>query len=199
MGNESAAEKTESATPRRREKEREHGNISQSRDFSSALVVTCSVALLAAMGPLMTEKIANLLRYTFTNLNPKDICQGGNIMGVLMPYIHSCASIVVPFSCAMALAALIIVRRTVGGVFAIDKIKFDFQNIAPSRIWSNTKKMFNPFEPRVMVEFVKSIIKLTVVGACGFATANSRKDELFAILGADPATSLKVICSILTK
>ena len=87
----------------------------------------------------------------------------------------------------------------VGHVFAIQKAKFDFNNISPKRALENAKKLFNPFEPRTMVEFVKSIIKIVVVGACGYATANSRKYELFAILGADPATSLGVICSILIK
>ena len=57
MGNESAAEKTESATPRRREKERERGNISKSRDLAAALVMTVSVALLALMGKFILDSV----------------------------------------------------------------------------------------------------------------------------------------------
>jgi len=198
MGNESAAEKTESATTRRRDKERERGNISQSKDLSSALVVTASIALLIAMGPSMMEKISNLLRFTFTNINPKTICTD-NVMGILMPYVNSCASILVPFLLTSALLALIIVRMNVGNVFAVEKVKIDLQNISPSKMLKNAKKLFNPFEPRTIVEFTKSLVKLAVVGACGVATANGRKDELFAILGADPATSLQVIVSIMIK
>ncbi len=198
MGNESAAEKTESATTRRREKERERGNISKSRDLSAALVITVSVALLAVLGKFMLEKMMNLLRFTFTNIHPDTVCTD-NIMGILAPYLKECAGIVLPFLLTLAISAVIIVRLNVGHVFAIQKAKFDFNNISPKRALENAKKLFNPFEPRTMVEFVKSIIKIVVVGACGYATANSRKDELFAILGADPATSLGVICSILIK
>ena len=198
MGNESAAEKTESATARRREKERERGNISKSRDLSSALVITVSVALLAVIGKFMLDKLVNLLRYTFTNIHPDTVCTD-NVMGILAPYFKECAGIVLPFLLTLAISALIIVRLNVGQVFAIEKIKFDLNNISPKRALENAKKMFNPFEPRTMVEFLKSILKLVVVGSCGYATANSRKDELFAILGSDPVTSMGVICSILIK
>lgn len=198
MGNESAAEKTETATTRRREKERERGNIAKSRDFSAALVITVSVALLAVLGKFMLEKMMNLLRFTFTNIHPDTVCTD-NVMGILAPYLKECAGIVLPFLLTLAISALIIVRLDVGQVFAIQKVKFDFNNISPKRALENAKKLFNPFEPRTMVEFAKSIIKIVVVGACGYATANSRKDELFAILGAEPATAMGVICSILIK
>ena len=198
MGNESASEKTESATTRRREKERERGNIAKSRDFSAALVITISVALLAVMGKFMLDRMMNLLRFTFTNIHPDTVCTD-NIMGILAPYLKECAGIVLPFLLTLAISAIIIVRLDVGHVFAIQKAKFDFNNISPKRALENAKKLFNPFEPRTMVEFAKSIIKIVVVGACGYATANSIKDELFAILGAEPATSMGVICSILIK
>lgn len=198
MGNESAAEKTESATTRRREKERERGNISKSKDWASALVITISIALLAVMGKFILEKMLNLLRYTFTNIHPDTICTD-NVMAILLPYFKECAAIVLPFLLTLAIFALAIVRMDVGHVFAMSKVKLDFNNISPRRILQNAKKLFNPFEPRTIVEFVKSLIKIAVVGACGYATANSRRDELFGILGADPATALGVICSILIK
>ena len=198
MGNESAAEKTESATPRRREKERERGNIAKSKDLASALVITFSVALLAGMSGYIVNKLIKLLRYTFTNIHPDTVCTD-NVMGILSPYVDVAASVLLPFLLTLAIASLIIVRFNVGHVFAIEKIKFDFNNISPKRALDNAKKLFNPFEPRTMVEFLKSLIKISVVGACGYATANSRKDELFAILGADIGTASAVICSILIK
>ena len=45
MGND-AAEKTEQATPRRRDKEREKGNVSRSLDMDAALVMVAGIALL---------------------------------------------------------------------------------------------------------------------------------------------------------
>ena len=56
MGNE-AAERTEEATQRRRQKEREKGNVSKSRDMDPALVMVASVALLAVFARFMGEAI----------------------------------------------------------------------------------------------------------------------------------------------
>jgi len=198
MGNESAAEKTESATSRRRQKEREKGNISKSKDFASALVITIAVGMLILMGGFMIRSLEDIMRYTFMNLHPDLICND-EVMGILAPYAQSAAKILIPFLVTLAIGALIVVRMNVGHVFAIEKIKIDFNNISPRVVLKNAKKLFNPFEPRTMVEFAKSVIKIVIVGACGYATANGRRDELFAILGAEPMAAISVIVSILIQ
>ena len=60
MGNESAAEKTEEATARRRQKERERGNVSKSKDFESALVMAGAVGLFF----ILAKYIAILVKKT---------------------------------------------------------------------------------------------------------------------------------------
>ena len=59
-----AAERTEDATPKRREDERKKGNIARSQDMTSSLVLTSGVGLLIGLLPLMMEKMKNLARYT---------------------------------------------------------------------------------------------------------------------------------------
>ena len=84
MGNE-AAEKTEEATQRRRQKERERGNVSKSRDFDSALVITAAVALLSILSKHMFQTILEMMRETFSHLKPADI-DHTNILGLMLPY-----------------------------------------------------------------------------------------------------------------
>lgn len=78
-----------------------------------------------------------------------------------------------------------------------EKIKFNPENIAPSKMLKNAKNVFNPFEPRNLVEFVKSLIKLVVVFVCGYSAVSGRKDELFALLGQNVDNSFAVVGSIL--
>lgn len=192
------AEKTESATSRRREKERDKGNIPKSQDLSSAVMVTAGVALMSLFSSSVLTNLQTLLRETFSNLNPKDI-NTQNITVILFPFVHSMAQILLPILISLVIIAIAVVRAQVGPVFAVEKIKFDLGNIAPSKILQSAKKMFNPVEPRTMVEFVKSIIKLLVVGGCGFSVINGRKDELFGLLGASITTGFGVIGSILSN
>ena len=195
MSNE-AAERTEDATPRRRNKEREKGNVSKSRDLDAALVLTASIALLAVLGKNMFQTILNMMRETFSTLKPSEI-DVTNILGLLLPYFNYLGRIVVPFFVLLVIAAIFIIRMDVGQVFALEKVKFNLENLSPKRMFQNAKKLINPFEPRSLVEFAKSVLKIVVVGACGFSAINSRKGDLFGLVGLEPAAALQIILSIL--
>lgn len=197
MGN-SASEKTESATPRRREKEREKGNISKSPDLSAALMVTIGVAILSVFSKQILSSIQTMLIYTFSHLNPKDI-NTDDILVVLMPFIQTTAQILLPFLILLAIVGILVVRMQVGAVFSPERVKFDPGNLSPSKMLNSAKKLFNPAEPRNLVEFIKSVIKLLVVFACGYSILNGRKDELFGLLGLNMNNSFAVISSILSQ
>lgn len=195
MGNE-GAERTEEATPRRRRKERERGNVAKSRDMDAALVMTAGIALLAVLGKNMYQTMLTMLRNTFTNLRT-ELVDSNNVMGVLMPYFQYLAYIVLPFFVLLVIFAIFIIRMDVGQVFALEKVKFKLENLSPKRMLQNAKRMFNPFEPRSLVEFAKSILKLVVVGACGFSAVNARKADLMGLVGLETPVALHIIISIL--
>ena len=195
MGND-AAEKTEEATTRRRTKERERGNVSKSRDMDAALVMVASIALLGVFAKSMSSNIQSMMKETFSHLD-YSIIETNNIMGLLMPYFKYLAIIVLPFFVLLVIASIFIIRLDVGHVFALEKAKFNLENISPQRMLQNAKRMFNPFEPRSMVEFAKSILKIVVVGACGYSAINSRKGDLLGLVGLEIPVALNIILSIL--
>lgn len=197
MGNE-GAERTESATSRRREKEREKGNISKSQDLNSALMVTLGVALLSMFSGLIMTNFQTLFTQTFTHLNPKDISTN-DIFLIFLPFAKTTASITLPFLLTLMIAGIFIIRSQIGHVFATEKIKFDIGRLSPAKMMGNLKNLFNPADPKKLVEFLKSLIKLLIVGSCGFSVLNGRKDELFGLIGADINNSFAVIGSILTQ
>lgn len=197
MGN-PAAERTEEATPRRREKEREKGNISKSPDLSAALMVTVGVAILSVFSKKILSLIESMLTNTFTHLNPKTISTD-DIFVILIPFVKTMAQILLPFLILLMIVGLFVVRFQVGAVFSPERVKFDPENLAPSKILNNAKKMFNPVEPRNLVEFAKSVVKLLIVFSCGYSILNGRKDELYGLLGLNMNNSFAVISSVLTQ
>lgn len=194
MGNESA-ERTEEATERRKRKERERGNVSKSQDMNSALIMVCAVSLLAVFSKHMGETILQMMRDTFSHINA-DI-DPGNLYEAMLPYFQKLGLIVLPFMVLLVIFAVFIIRMDVGAVFAIEKIKPKFENISPKRMLGNAKRLFNPFEPRTLVEFAKSILKLVIVGACGYSAINSRKADLLGLVGLETPIALNIIGSIL--
>ena len=195
MGND-AAEKTEEATSRRRIKERERGNVSKSRDMDAALVMVAGIALLGVFWKSMSDTMQTMLRETFSNLDYSFV-DTNNLMGLLLPYFRYLGVIVLPFFVLLVIASIFIIRLDVGPVFALEKAKFNLENLSPRRMLQNAKRMFNPFEPRSLVEFAKSILKIVVVGACGYSAISSRKGDLLGLVGLEIPIALNIIMSIL--
>ncbi len=197
MGND-AAEKTEEATSRRRSKERERGNVAKSKDMESAMVMIGGIALLGVFWKHIYNNIQSMMQDTFNNLNPASI-DTSSIVGILYPYFKYLGIIVVPFFVFLFIFAIIVIRMDVGHVFSLQKAKFNLENLSPQRMLQNAKRIFNPFQPRSMVEFAKSILKLVIVGACGYSAVNSRKGDLLGLVGLEIPLALNVIGSILAN
>lgn len=194
MGNEN--EKTERATPRRRNKERNKGHIAKSQDFTSSLVLTSGIALLFIMNKGMLDKLQVLLITSFTSLHPKNISES-DFVGIILPYLYKYMDITFLFFAFLAICAVLILRFQTGALFAKEAIKPNPGKLAPSRAFKNLIDKINLFKPRQMVEFVKSIAKTLVVTLVGLRVVMRRKEDLFSLLGADPSTGLSVIGSVL--
>mgnify|MGYP001024687063 FL=1 len=189
-------EKTEEATPKRREKEREKGNISKSQDLSSVSVLISGFALLYVFGNSIVSHLKDSLYYTFTNLNPNTI-EYRDILSILYPHAIFLSKCVVPFLGFLMIIVLFLVRAQVGTLFAVQKIKPSMQNLTGSAIMNKLKKMFNPFSPKNLFELAKSFLKMIIVGSVGYNVILSRKDDLMGLVGQSVPTALVVLGDVL--
>lgn len=192
------SERTEAATPKRRSEERNKGNVPKSADLSAAIMVTLGVSLLSVYSKQILTLLQTMLVNTFTHLRPQDISTD-DILLILMPFFKVAAQILLPFLIVLMVVGALVVRMQIGHVLAWEKLKFDLNNISPSKALNNAKNLFNPAAPRNLVEFVKSFLKLLVVFSCGYSIINGRKDELYGLLGNNIEASFAVIGSILIQ
>ncbi len=188
-------EKTEEATPKRRQKERDKGNIAKSQDFTSSLLLTSGIALIYAMGSGMLEKIQSLLMRTFSELNPNNIPED-NFIGLFAPFMTSYCDLTILFFVFLCIAAVIILRFQTGSLFAKEALKPTLNKLSPANAFKNLIQKINIFKPKQMVELVKSLIKTILVATVGFNIVLKRKDDLFGLIGADPSTGLAVIGNV---
>ncbi len=65
---EQAGEKSQDATPHRREQAREEGQVAQSQDLAASLILVVGMAVLLAMGGRVAEFLGNLLNEVFAFL-----------------------------------------------------------------------------------------------------------------------------------
>lgn len=193
-----AAERTEKATSRRRRKERDKGNVPKSQDLTSAIMITIGVCILAVFSGHILSDIQIMLYNTFTELKPQTISTD-DILTILMPFVKILAQMLIPFLILLMVAAIASIRMQIGHVFSPNKVKFNLEKLSPSNVLKNAKRLFNPLEPRTIVEFIKSVLKLLVVAYSGYSVLNGRKDELYALMGLGIHSSFAVITSILTQ
>lgn len=189
-------ERTEEATPRRKQKERDKGNIAKSQDFTSSLMLICGVGLLYTIGPSLLEKIRNLLVTTLKNLHPKTISDN-DFISIMGPFFQAYCEITIFFFALLAICAIVILRMQTGALFAKEALKPNMKKLNPSSAFKNLIEKLNLFKPRQMVEFIKSIIKTILVAVVGFNVIVAHKNELFGLIGADTSTGFTIIGSVM--
>ncbi len=191
-------ERTESATPRRREKAREKGQISKSPDFNSALILTASFGIFFVLSAYMFDVLKYMIAQTLSNLNPRLITPE-NLEGILIPYLQVLMKTVLPFLLSVFVISIAVVRWQVGAIFSVESITPKFDKLSPMKFMENFKNNFNLFSPKKIVELVKSLLKILIVGFIGYFVLISRKEELFALLGVPIQTAFATIGSILSQ
>ena len=67
MAEESFQEKTEQATPKRREEARRKGQVARSNELSSVAILGSGLLTLSALGPYMFEQFRRFMTDLFTN------------------------------------------------------------------------------------------------------------------------------------
>ncbi len=156
-------EKTEKATPKKREDSRKKGQVMQSKEVNTAAALMASVlALKYSGGPMfrtMTEAI-----YFFRNLLYTDILNesagGYKILIYIMIYVVKAVFIVVGVGFA---AAFISSRVQVGNLFTTETLKTKPERLNPVE---GLKRMFSL---KSFVELIKSLLKIGIVGFVGYS------------------------------
>src|SRR5208283_6203341 len=69
MAEGSYAEKTEPATPRKREEARKQGNFAQSHDLSGAVSLAAGLIMLSVCGPWLLQALLEFMRTAMSNLH----------------------------------------------------------------------------------------------------------------------------------
>ena len=157
-------EKTEKATPRRRQKAREEGNVSQSPDLNTA------VSLLA---------VASVVYFTFGGLY-RDFSRlilvfSSSFSGsATMSISQAMRYLSFAFSTALQWLILVMVAGVAGAMLPSllqTKFAFSFKSLVPDLNKINPieglKKLFSL---RSIVEFLKSLLKITAIGYIGYVT-----------------------------
>lgn len=151
-----AQEKTEKATPKRRQKAREEGQVAKSTDFITAITLFSSMLFLNFMMGTIFSDIQSIMKTSFTfqyglEINPD------TIMPLFTHYLILTAKIISPFLIGAAVIGALATLLQVGTYFNIKVLKPKFNRINPIKGFKDL------FSLRSFVDLLKALFKISCI------------------------------------
>lgn len=166
-----AGEKTEKATPKKRQEARRKGQVAKSMELPSALILFGVVLLLFGYGSIMRNKIEKMFTSTFYDYIKMDMTMD-NVTVLFGQLIFEYFILLAPiFGLALVMAVLASYSQ-IGFLLTMEPLKMSFSKLDP------IKGIANLFKLRALVELLKSILKLSVIGLVVFFTIWNARAEL---------------------
>lgn len=175
-----AGEKTEKATPKRRDEARKKGQVAKSQDLNGSVVLLAGIVALGAVGPTVGEKIGVGMRESLSLVASPDVVAQNTIGALILKVLTPAMLAVAPIMLACALGAIVIGAGQVGIKPMPGAAKPDPKRLNPLTGFKNL------FGPNAIVETVKGILKVVIVGVVVLTALLPKVTETAGLVGISP-------------
>ena len=192
MAEESFQEKTEQATPKRREESRSKGQVARSTELSSVAILAAGLLVLSAMGSHVYQRLSHFMVDHFTNglaiqINPL------NFRLYALTWASHYAKIVAPIILLIAAAALAVNLAQVGILFTGKPLTPKFDRLSPLK---GIKRIVSS---RGLVELVKGLFKVAVVAYVTYLTIDGDMEFFVSFMDMEVGQIFNLCGGILLK
>ena len=190
MAEESFQEKTEEATPKRREDSRRKGQVARSAELSSVAILLAGLLALTALSSYMFGRLQNFVAELLTE--SVDIHLGPlTVLPYLMRWGWEFINVVWPMVSLLVAAALAINYAQVGVLFTPKPLEPKWNRISPM---SGLKRIFSG---RGLVELAKGLFKIGVVAYLTYWTVLSEMAQMVLFVDMEVGQILDVSGSLI--
>jgi len=177
-GAEDFQERTEEATPRHREETRKKGQVAQSMEINSAVLIFFCFLILNFLAPYLYHEISLFTVQTLGTIGSVELSMS-SCHSLFLLWTLSFAKMLIPFVLALAVIALLVNLAQVGVVFSAEPLtpKLDKLNIA--------KGFKRVFSKRSLFNMVRDIIKLLIIGYVSYLTIRSEMNNYIPLVDKD--------------
>ncbi|HHY74640.1 MAG TPA: flagellar biosynthesis protein FlhB [Bacillus bacterium] len=181
-----SGEKTEKATPKKREDARKKGQVAKSKDVSAALTLFFVFLLLLFMGGLLKGQMLAMISKTLKEYMLWDVTEA-NIHHMFIDYSIKAVYFVAPIMGLVVIIGVAANYIQFGFLFSPEAIKFKLSKLNPI---TGAKRIFSI---RAIVELFKSILKISVVGTGAFIVLWLNFDKVLLLSQKSVGASLALI------
>lgn len=165
-----SGEKTEKATPKKRQETRKKGQVAKSMEVSgAAILLTCFMCLLM-FGDFYKERISHAFKDIFINRLNMELTVP-NVMSLFGQLGIEILIILAPIFAAAVVIGIVVNYFQVGFLLTGEGITPKFSKIDPIKGFKNI------FSMRSLVELLKSVFKMLIIGFLVYNILWGAKDE----------------------
>jgi flagellar biosynthetic protein FlhB len=167
-------ERTESATPKRREQAREAGQIVKSREVVSAGLFLGHVLFFFFAGATLFQKLWQVTHDVLATLGDVNISRD-NISGVFMHYLWRITDILLPLFLVLFVLGVAMNVLQTGLLFSLKALEPKYGRLNP---WQGLQQIFSL---QSLNECVKAVIKIGIVGYIVYVSITAEMPQFFPL------------------
>jgi flagellar biosynthesis protein FlhB len=169
-----SGEKTEKATPKKREDAKKKGQVAKSQDINTAVVLLAVFLFLLFAGSYLKDGIFSLFRHSLQEYMLMDVTEN-NVQVLFIEILIQLGLYLGPIMLVAMIAGVAANYFQVGFMFSTETIQPKLDKINPLK---GFKRIFSM---KAIVEMIKSILKICFVGIVTFSVLWSRLDEILIL------------------
>lgn len=189
MAEGSFQEKTEEATPKRLSEARESGNVPKSAELNSVFVLMFGMMTLSFLGSHILQQLSSGFKIFYREAANIEISMS-SIQYYLPLGLKSFVSLLAPVLAVLTLVGVGVNLAQVGVLFTLKPLIPDFKKMNPL---TGFKKFVSP---KSLVELLKGILKLLIVGFISYSTIMGEEDRYLLLINAHVGEIIAFIGSI---
>lgn len=184
-----AGEKTEKATPKKRQDSRKKGQVAKSQDVNTAIVLLGVFLILLFGGKFFFQTLSDLFRHTYQEYIGLNLTEN-NLQMIFLEILQEIVFILAPIMAVAMVAGVAANYMQFGFLFSTESIQPKLEKLDPIK---GFKRIFSM---RAIVELLKSVLKIAFVGIATFSVLWMRKEEILILAQKSVGAGLATIANL---
>ncbi|MGD9113952.1 MAG: flagellar biosynthesis protein FlhB [Desulfobacterales bacterium] len=169
-------ERTEQATPKRREEARRKGQVAQSREISSVMILMTSIGIFYFAGSWMFWNLSDFVGGLYTNIATLRLNTISEASALSLEVVEKLLTVLLPFLVPILIAGLIANISQIGFRIHAETMKPKLSKLNP------IKGMKKFASLRSLIELGKSLVKILFIGGIAYLLVRSEMNAFPALI-----------------
>jgi flagellar biosynthetic protein FlhB len=186
MAEESYQDKTEEATPRRREEAKKKGQVVKSREIPSVGVLMVGITVLFFLGASIFQQLSVLMVQLLKGIGTSSL-HPSNVQDFNRDLVQRFLLILSPVLIALCAISVVSHIAQSGTVFSTELLKPNWSKISP---FNGIRRVFSK---QSLAELLKCVFKILIVGGVAYVTVKKEVPRVLLLAGQETGSILNYI------